>query len=354
MSTTITPFACQRISTVQRGSFLDGTFVHNSCQSMCYDSRNKKYIVGFAMPGNVSALIRMQDLSFKKSAIELIATELPLEHCNDLAYDPDEHKIYAVGGGYWVAIVDPETLQVEQKIHIGMVAWSIARYPNGDWFIHNGDHGERYSHDFSRCTIISIDDWTTIIKALNVPYREKRGDYAGCWQGAIVLDGVPYKIFNEFSLKTGDAITFVLMFCEMSSDRTIYRADVDCEVESADIVNGKMMLAYNHPRQYGGGEWDMSEYFMKTVYGEIEHVEIPAGKEVQIEFAKYVPEGYQLVSANVTVRKADNSIRTLPIFIGGNCMLRIQKVVKNRIYIRSTDRVYNDLTLYVTGFCRKI
>lgn len=338
---------------MKRGGFIDDTFLHNSCQSMCYDSRNKRYIVGFAEPGNVSALIRMKDLSFRKDAIDLVVRGLSLDHCNDIAYSPEDHKIYCVGGNWWVAVVNPDTFQVERKIPISMVAWSLARYPNGDWFVHNSEHGERYSHDFSRCTIASIHDQETIVKALNVPYRPDRGDYAGCMQGAICMDGKPYMMYNEFSNETGKPISFVLMSCEMGNERIIYRAGTDREIESADLVGGKMMLAYNSLYRYGGSEWDMNEVYMRTVYAEIGPVDIPNGKEIKIDFSSHVPDGFQLVSANVNLVKADKSIRTLPFIYGSEYMLRVWKIAKNQIYLRAGTSGFDGAKLQITGFCRK-
>ena len=68
----------------------------------------------------------MKDLSFKKSSIVKIVRNLELEHCNDMVYDKATHKIYVVGGGLWIAIVNPETLQIERKIPLQMYAWSLA------------------------------------------------------------------------------------------------------------------------------------------------------------------------------------------------------------------------------------
>ena len=353
MSQEVIPFDFYTISAVGRGRFLGGSFVHNSCQSMCYDSRNKKYIVGFAMPGNVSAMVRMKDLSFADSAVEATATELPLEHCNDMAYDPNEHKVYVVGGGAWVGVVNPDTLRVERKIPIEVGAWSIARYPDGSWFIHEGDRGVRYNHNFSAYTTISTGDWMAVINALNVPYRPARGDYAGVWQGGVILDGKPYKIFNEMDPKTGDVISFVLFSCEAGNVRTIYRAETGHEIESADYVNGKMMLAYNEPYRYGGCEWEMSEIMMKTVYVEIPSIDLVENNEITIDLSGSVPAGYELVSANINAKLNGSSIRTLP-FINNNgvCLIRIYKVAKNKIVLK-VGKTYTGSALQITGFCRK-
>ena len=259
MGQEIIPFDFYTVSAVKRGQFMGGTFVHNSCQSMCFDSKNQKYIVGFAEPGNVSALVRMKDLSFAESAIEAVERGLPLDHCNDMVYSPEDHKIYVVGGNWWVAVVDSDTLRVERKIPVDMVAWSIAMFTDGDFFVHDGGRGERFTHDFSNSQTISVNDREIIIEDLQVPYRPKRGDYAGVWQGAIVIDWMPYMIYNEFSLKTGEPISFVLFSCEMGRDRTIYRAETEHEIESADIVSGKMVLVYNETYKYGGANWEMRD-----------------------------------------------------------------------------------------------
>ena len=349
----IIPFDFHTISAVGRGRFLGGSFVHNSCQSMCYDARNKKYIVGFAMPGNVSALVRMKDLSFEEDAVDLVVTELPLDHCNDMVYDPDEHKIYVVGGNYWVAVVDPDTLSVERKIPVALVAWSIARYPNGDYFVHDGGRGERYTHDFSSCQTVSVNDREIVIEALHVPYRPKRGDWAGVWQGAICIDDVPYMIYNEMSLKTGDPVSFVLFSCEMGEKRTIYRAETGHEIESADFVDGKMMLAYNEPYRYGGCSWEMSEITTKVFCETIELAEIPQDIVTPVDVSGFVPDGYAMISANVSIKKNGSSWRQLPL-VGNNgtCTTWIVKIEKNKVYLRSRSAM-TAAPLKITGFCRK-
>ena len=349
----IIPFDYTVLSCYPRGKFNHGTFVHNSVQSMCFDRRNRRYVVGFAMPNNVSALVRMKDLSFEYDAIEKSVTGLPLAHCNDLVYCAGEHKIYAVGGEYWVAVVDPDTLQVERKIPVSMMAWSLALYPNGDFFVHDGGRGERFIHDFSSSQTISVNDREIIIEDLQVPYRPKRGDYAGVWQGAIVIDGMPYMIFNEFSLKTGEPISFVLFSCEMGRDRTIYRAKTDHEVESADFVDGLMKVAYNNTYRYGGGEWEMSEIYTKTLYIEKRAVELPAGKETAIDLKGDIPKDYLLTAANVNFKKNGTSWRTLPYMNNaGKCVLKVLKIQSNKVYLKSEEAFSNN-DLQITAICRK-
>lgn len=351
----IIPFDFREISKVKRGEFLGGSFIHNSCQSMCYDSRNRKYIIGFAEPGGSTAvLIRTKDLSFEDNSVDLIVKGLPLNHCNDLAYCPDDHKIYAVGGNWWVAVIDPGNLQIERKIAIDMATWSIARYPNGDWFLHDGVRGARYSHDFKLAYNVSLNDREIIIGALHIPYRPERGDYAGCWQGAICIGETPYMMYNEFSAETGKPISFALMSCKNSNDRDIYQAKTDCEVESADIVNRKMKLVYGQTYRYGGSEWDMSEDFMKTIYMELGPINIMKRKEIYLNLSKYVPEGYQLASANAQLVRCNNTVRSLPYIMDDRCLLRINKINNNKIYLKTGDVVFEDISFQITGFCKKV
>lgn len=339
----IIPFDFYTISAVGRGRFLGGSFVHNSCQSMCYDARNKKYIVGFAMPDNVSALVRMKDLSFADSAVEMFVTKLPLDHCNDLVYSPEDHRIYCAGGNSWIAVINPENLEVERKIPIPTVAWSLARYPNGDFFVHEDNRGERFTHDFSSSVTVSDNDREMIAAAL--------GGWSGCWQGAICIDGKPYMIFNEYS--NGKPVSFVLLSCEMGSKRTIYQAPTGHEVESADYVGGKMMLAYNEPFHYGGCSWEMSEITTKVFCETIELVEIPQDIVTPVDVSGFVPDGYALISANVSIKKNGSSWRQLPL-VGNNGTLTtwIVKVEKNKLYIRSRSAM-TAAPLKITGFCRK-
>ena len=339
----IIPFDFYTISSVGRGRFLGGSFVHNSCQSMCYDARNKKYIVGFAMPDNVSALVKMNDLSFADSAVEMFITKLPLDHCNDLVYSPEDHRIYCAGGNSWIAVINPENLEVERKIPIPLVAWSLARYPNGDFFVHEDNRGERFTHDFSNSVTVSDNDREMIAAAL--------GGWSGCWQGAICIDGKPYMIFNEYS--NGKPVSFVLLSCEMGSKRTIYQAPTGHEVESADYVGGKMMLAYNEPFHYGGCSWEMSEITTKVFCETIELAEIPQDIVTPVDVSGFVPDGYALISANVSIKKNGSSWRQLPL-VGNNgtCTTWIVKIEKNKVYLRSRSAM-TAAPLKITGFCRK-
>ena len=339
----IIPFDFHTISSVGRGRFLGGSFVHNSCQSMCYDARNKKYIVGFAMPDNVSALVKMKDLSFSDSAVEMFVTKLPLDHCNDLVYSPEDHRIFCAGGNSWIAVINPENLEVERKIPIPLVAWSLARYPNGDFFVHEDNRGERFAHDFSSSVTVSDNDREMIAAAL--------GGWSGCWQGAICIDGKPYMIFNEYS--NGKPVSFVLLSCEMGSKRTIYQAPTGHEVESADYVGGKMMLAYNEPYHYGGCSWEMSEITTKVFCETIELAEIPQDIVTPVDVSGFVPDGYALISANVSIRKNGSSWRQLPL-VGNNgtCTTWIVKIEKNKVYLRSRSAM-TAAPLKITGFCRK-
>ena len=341
----INPFDFAITSCVWRGRFMGGTFVHNSVQSMCYDSRKRRYIVGFAEPGNVAALVAMKDLSFAEDAVVQVARGLPLDHCNDLVYVAEDHKIYAVGGDWWVAVVDPDTLTVERKIPVNLAAWSLAKYENGDFFVHDGGRGEQYCHDFSSSVTVSMNDREMLAAAIP--------GLTGCWQGAIVLDGMPYMIFNEFSTETGKPVSFVLFSCEMGEDRTIYRAETGWEIESADIVGGMMKVAYNSLYRYGGGEWEMSEMNGKMIFGEFEHRDFPAGTEVSLDLKKMIPEGYALYSANVGFIRNGSTERELPTMNAkGACIARIIRISKTKVIVKSSE-AYTDCTFRVTGFCRK-
>lgn len=352
----IIPIDILELSEVQRGRFNHASFVHNSCQSMCYDIRNRRYIVGFyESDKKMSALVKMRDLSFADSAIDMTVIDLPLDHCNDLAYCAQEHKIYAVGGGFWVAIVNPDTLQVEKKISLDMVAWSLAMYPNGDWFVFDSNMGRRYKHDFQSYVIVSTDNLRTLVDTLTSPYNlTEREQFSGCWQGTVMLNGEPYMIYNEYDSQKNQPKSFVLMSCEDNSERTFYRAETKREVESADIVNGVMKLVYNNTYRYGGAEWDMAELLTKIIYVNLGPLNIQEKKETAFDLSTHVPTGYQLVSANVNLVKSDKSIRTLPLISDtGECLLRVWKVNKNRIYIRSGANSYLGASLQITGFCRK-
>jgi hypothetical protein len=200
---------------------------------------------------------------------------------------------------------------------------------------------------------VSVNDREIVIEALHVPYRPKRGDWAGVWQGAICIDDAPYMIYNEMSLKTGNPISFVLFSCEMGEDRTIYRAETGHEIESADYVGEKMMIVFNEPYHYGGCSWEMSEINMKMVDAEFSNVDLPANKEVTLDRSKRVPAGYELISANVILKKGGSSVRVLPyVNTDGTCLVYLMKVNKNKVIVKSR-KAYTGNSFVVTGFCRK-
>ena len=337
----VIPFGFSVLNKTPRKNFLGGSFEFKPIQSVCYDSRNRKYIVGFsdAYDPEVSTLVRMTDLVFDDDHVDLVNWNVRLYHCNDLVYDPGRHLILAATGEKWVGVVDPETLTVVGRYDLAMYAWSMARYPSGNIFVHDGETGCCYDPFFENREVVSTGDRAMIKSVL---------DNDGVWQGATMIDGVPYMMFNE--IVGGNPKSLVLMSC-CFDERTIYRAETGFECESICLVDGKMKIALGNYK-IGSGEWEMAEVLMKMVTGEIERLDIPAGKEIKVDCSGFVPAGYKMMSANANFKNGGTT-RALP-FIGndGACILRILRVDKTKIILKS-GKAYSDASLMVVAFCRK-
>lgn len=344
-----------------KDNFCGGRFIGKPVQGMCYDSRNRKYVAGFSHNNNpqLATLVKLKRIDFADSSVEIIKEGLMLAHCNDLEYDPDVHKIYAALGTHRIAVIDPDTLEVLAYHPVSMYAWAIARYPDGSWFIHDGNNGWWCDRDFTESRAISDRDTAKVAAALGVPYDESKQCYRGYWQGAIMIENTPFMIYTEWSDKADVFSSCTLVSFESwkrgsngADGMEIFRYPTPYEFESGCVVDRSLKMAFGNIF-IGGAEWDMSEMAVKTVVATVKNVALPVNANVAIDFSPFVPKGYELVSAIVSYKRG-SLMRTLPYCDDdGKCVARVLKCGNNHVYIRSSEKS-KPTTFQITGFCRRI
>ena len=340
----VIPFDFEILGKKNRKTYYNNFFQDKYIQSVCFDKRNMRYLVGFSYIGSseLSEIIWTPDLTFDH--IERTFT-IPAGHCNDMVYCNDQHRVYIARGDKNIAVLNPDTMSIEKLIPVDVYVWSIDRFRNGDFFVHDGNGSFRYNSTFTNKTTLSTDDTLRIAKELNVQYSERQKCYKAYWQGGFVLDDTPYMIYTEWK---DSEIGFKA--CAFVSPNEIYRCPTELEVEAGCIINGKLQLVYGNTF-IGGASWDMNELKMKTVYGTVKNIEIPINTNIDLDFSKYVPAGYELVSANVSFKK-EKYWRTLPFCNDeGKCIIKVLKTANNKITIRSNEKF--NTSFQITGFCRK-
>ena len=324
----------------KKSQLMGGRFRDRPVQSVCYDSRNRRYIVGFSDNNNpeTATLLRMKDLSFTDGSIQAIKEGLPLKHVNDLEYDPDRHRIFAARGDSAICVIHPDTLEVEKLIPIGADAWAISRYRNGDFFVFSSGTARRYNGSFGSCSVISTGWDRKILEAV-------RPAYGGYWQGSVMADDVPYMIWTEKAEKADRFLSCELASFTPAGD-TVSRCACPAEVEGA-LVNGGVMEFVFGNIYIGSAVWDMAS-MSKTVNHLFKGVKIAKGA-TEIDFSQYVPEGCQLFGADVSVRYK-GSYYHLPYLGDGYEMIAyLQRVAENKVTIRSV-KALGSCWVRVTGF----
>ena len=101
MSNGVIPiFGFEMRNIIPRKAFLSGRFANKCLQSVCYDLRNRKFILGFSHKDNdqLSTLVRLNRAEFCDDAVEAVKENLYLCHCNDMTYNPENHRIYVARG----------------------------------------------------------------------------------------------------------------------------------------------------------------------------------------------------------------------------------------------------------------
>ena len=361
MSFEIVPFQLDWLQNdVWKSSFCKGRFKDKPIQSVCWDDRNKRFIVGFSHnnDANKSTLVRMRDLSFRDEVVEAIQEDVEFGHCNDMAYDPEEHKIYVACGNLKIGLVNPDSLLVERYIQLplGCYAWAIARYPNKYWFIHDGNHSWKFSQDFGVGGIFTNNDVERVAKALSIPPAntishaglDAKG-YAGYWQGAEIINGKPYIIYTPWTQTAGVYNGCALVPCTEEDDE-IYWCDTPYEVEAMCLKNGILHFVFG---QYhiGGANWDMNEMRYKIVTGSKKNASIEANVNYKIDFGAYVPEGYEIAAAFVRFKKK-NLYYQLPYSDDqGKVIIKVLKIVDNDIIIRSNEAMTTSFK--IAAICKR-
>jgi hypothetical protein len=327
----MTQFDLDVISRASRGC-CGGLFEDKLIQSVCHDGKN--YYVGFSWMNNqrMSSIAVMKDLNFRTASV-IRGADLMLNHCNDMEFNPDDGKIYVATGTNVIAEVTRETLQVHSVRLLDTDAWAIARYPDGSWFVFDGDVTWKYSRDFAKKQVTSTGNTEKI--------RQICGD--GYWQGAFMADGEPFLIWSVKDSRQDHYKGTALV-----SGKEILYSPGDMEVEGGMMIGGALEFVYGQLR-FGGAYWDMNSQ-MKTVYKAFRDVKAAAGN-ITLDMADAVPDGYELTAAEVNVKKG-SSWRTLPYLSGTSITMQVLKVAGKRVVLKAKDD-FGTVQLQVTGFCRK-
>lgn len=273
-----------------RKAFYNGKFANKVLQSVCYDSQNKCFIVGFSHKdnGNLSTLVKLSRPEFTNDAVIAVKENLPLAHCNDMVYY--NGYVYVARGDKTIAVVNARTLNVEKNIQIDANAWSIARYDNGDFFIHDGINSRRYNSEFKNPSFISKNDLQSLVDLLHIPYDSIEKSYAGYWQGAITLSNTPFVIYTEWNglddqIDSGGKLVYNgdsrFKSCVLYDvvNKTAMRCPTFQESEGCCVVGNEMYMFFGS-EYIGVGVWnmDINEEHFDTFA--MVHREIPTGESM--------------------------------------------------------------------------
>ena len=280
------------VNILPRNKFYRGKFADKSLQSVCYDILNKKFIVGFSHKNNnqFSTLVKFSKVEFSDDSVEMVKENISLGHCNDMEFNPSDHRIYVVRGDRVISVVNPDTLEIEQNHTIDVNAWSIARYSNGDFFIHDGKDSRRYDSSFKNCLYISKNDDKSIVDILHVPYDPIDKAYAGYWQGAVTLDDEAYIIYTEWNgitdkIESGGKLVYngdsrfksCILFDPVTKD--IMRCPTFMEAEGCCIAENQLFMFFgNEYFGIGSHNFDIEETHFDTF--QTVHREIPTGESL--------------------------------------------------------------------------
>lgn len=321
------------ISRVKKSAFQGGYFRNKTIQSVCTDG--DAYYIGFSWNDDPewSTIIKTRGLAFDEMGVGGW-NNLPLGHCNDMEYNPEDDKIYVAGSGKVITVVDPLTLKAEYTRNVSMYAWAIARYSDGMWFIFDGNTGYRLDG--------SMTVWNVAMSDCTRRIRQIAGD--GYWQGAVMVDDVPYLIWTEKAARADKYKS-----CILFSNEEALKCETEDEVEGTCLKDGGMDFVYGQIWM-GGATWDMNGG-MKTIYTTVDKIDIKSGT-TEIDLSKVIPEGYALVSANVNFKNG-GVWKPLP-FMDGNwkCMMKIYRITEDRIVLKARAD-YKKQYLQITGFCRR-
>ena len=293
MSNGVIPiFGFEMRNIIPRKMFLSGRFANKCLQSVCYDLRNRKFILGFSHKDNdqLSTLVRLNRAEFCDDAVEAVKENLYLCHCNDMEYNPENHRIYVARGDKTISVVNPDTLEVESTIQVGVNAWSIARFSNGDFLIHDGIHSRRYDSTFANRLFLSKNDLVTLTDLLHIPYDPIEESYAGYWQGAVTIHDEPYIIYTEWNgitdqIDAGGTLVYngdsrfksCVLFNPVK--KTILRCPTFMEAEGCCVVENQLVMFFGN-EYFGVGICNMDS--KQTYYDTFAtvHREIPTGESL--------------------------------------------------------------------------
>lgn len=309
-------FGFEMRSIIPRKMLCGERFKQKSLQSVCYDLKNRKFILGFSHKAddNLSTLVRLNRAEFCDDAVEAIRENIPLKHCNDMEYNPDDHRIYVARGDKTISVVNPDTLEIERNIQIDVNAWSLGRFSNGDFYIHDGIHSRRYDSQFLNRLFLSKNDLTALVDLMHIPYDPIEESYAGYWQGAVVIKDEPYIIYTEWNgltdqIESGGRLVYNgdsrFKSCILYNPvkKSVLRCPTFMEAEGGCIVENQLIMFFGN-EYFGVGIHNMnSEETYYDTFATV-HREIPTGESLNNLFT---PGFYRSKNAGKT-----KTLRNLP------------------------------------------
>ena len=343
----ITAFDFDVRSVILKRSFDGGRFQNKTIQSVCYDRKRDRYLIGFSHNDNAdrATVIRTKDLSFTDKSVEKIAEDLPLAHCNDMAYDPERDRVIVAMGDNRIGEMDPEQLTVTLIRTVSCTVWSIARYESGAYFTHDGDTGRMWDRDFQSSWIISRDDNRRVVEALGVPYDKDAKQYAGYWQGAEIIEGVPHVLYTEWGEKPGYYKSCCLVI--IGEDR-ILRAETEFETEGVCCADGETVMVYGNIH-IGGARMDLGQ--IKTVCGTVKGVALGTDA-VTVSCAGFIPSGYKFAGAQVSMTYSGKVYQLPYMDSTGKITAWIVRAKDRKITVKA-NRNLGKVDLTITGTCEK-
>jgi len=309
-------FGFEMRNIIPRKEFYGGRFKNRSLQSVCYDLKSRKFILGFSHKDNdqLSTLVRLNRAEFCDDAVEAMSENLPLCHCNDMEYNPENNRIYVARGDKTISIVNPDTLQIERNIQTDVNAWSIGRFSNGDFFIHDGIHSRRFDSQFSNQLFLSKNDLMTLVDLMHIPYDPVEKSYAGYWQGAVIIHDEPFMIYTEWNgltdkIESGGKLIYngdsrfksCILFNPVK--KSVLRCPTFMEAEGGCVIDNRLVMFFGN-EYFGVGinNMDSEETYYDT-FATV-HREIPTGESLNNLFT---PGFYRSKNAGKT-----KTLRDLP------------------------------------------
>lgn len=219
-------------------------------QSFCYNSNNEHLLIGFK--GSAQTTSNGLLVEVDKSFNVLQRKQIDLEHCNDIAYNPNTDKYYVVSGSDnpVVYVINPSTLSLDDTIRItldrGLAQLSYKE--NENIFI-----GTEYATNDT----YSLDENLNIIEKLFTQTKDADLSYqypnvvSSDFQGSCIYGNLFVSLYWIYT--NGKKSFARLLFFNLENNELATSIDIPTdrydEPEGIDFYNGKFTIV-GYTRQY--------------------------------------------------------------------------------------------------------